>query len=97
MKAYELLFFISPSIDDEVRLAMMKRIDDTIITQGGVVDNVDEWGKRKLAFEVDGLTEGNYTLIDFHTEPAAIAELDRVLHISDDVVRYMIVRRDDRS
>lgn len=97
MKAYELLFFINPSIDDESRLAIMKRIDDTITSQGGVIDNVDEWGKRKLAFEVDGLTEGDYTLIDFHTEPAAVAELDRVLHISDYVVRYMIVRRDDRS
>lgn len=97
MKAYELLFFISPSIDDENRAAVMKRIDNAIVTNGGNVDNVDEWGKRKLAFEVEGLTEGDYTLIDFHTEPTAIAELDRVLHISDDVVRYMIVRRDDRS
>lgn len=97
MKAYELLFFISPSIDDENRAAVMKRIDNAIVTNGGIVDNVDEWGKRKLAFEVERLTEGDYTLIDFHTEPTAIAELDRVLHISDDVVRYMIVRRDDRS
>jgi len=97
MKAYELLFFISPSIDDESRAAVMKRIDMTITENGGVVDGVEEWGKRKLAFEVEGLTEGDYTLINFHTEPAAIAELDRVLHISDDVVRYMIVRRDDRS
>lgn len=97
MKAYELLFFISPSIADENRAAVMKRIDTTISGNGGIVDDVDEWGKRKLAFEVDGLTEGDYTLINFHTEPTAIAELDRVLHISDDVVRYMIVRRDDRS
>ena len=46
--------------------------------------------------ETNGLTEGDYTLIDFQTEPEAIAELDRVLHIMDAVVRYMIVRRDDR-
>ena len=97
MKAYELLFFIDPAIDEESRLAVLKRIDTTITSQGGQVDNVDEWGKRKLAFEVDGLTEGDYTLIDFHIEPAAVAELDRVLHIMDNVVRYMIVRRDDRS
>ncbi|NTU88496.1 MAG: 30S ribosomal protein S6 [Actinobacteria bacterium] len=97
MKAYELLFFINPSSDDETRLAVMKRIDDAIIGNGGVVDNIDSWGKRKLAFEIDKLTDGDYTLIDFHTEPASIAELDRVLHILDNVVRYMIVRRDDRS
>jgi len=97
MKAYELLFFIDPATDEETHLAVLKRIDTTIAAQGGVVDNVDEWGKRKLAFEIDGLVEGDYTLIDFHIEPAALAELDRVLRISDNVVRYMIVRRDDRS
>ena len=97
MKAYELLFFVDAAIDEEARLAVFKRIDTTITNEGGTVDNVDEWGKRKLAFEVDGLTEGDYTLIDFHIDPTAVAELDRVLRIMDGVVRYMIVRRDDRS
>lgn len=97
MKAYELLFFVDPTIDEETRAATMKRIDVTITDNGGVVDNVDEWGKRKLAFEVDKLTEGDYTLIDFHTEPAMITELDRVLRIMDAVKRFMIVRRDDRE
>ena len=96
MKAYELLFFVAPTIDEETRLAAMKRIDNTIVEQGGKIDNVEEWGKKKLAYEINGLTDGDYTLIDFQTEPAAIAELDRVLHIMDAVERYMIVRRDDR-
>lgn len=97
MKAYELLFFVSPSLDEEVRLGVMKRIDATITGQGGIIDNVDEWGKRKLAYEIEKLTEGDYTLIDFHIEPNAIAELDRVLRITDDVIRHVIVRRDDRE
>ena len=97
MKAYELLFFVNPSIDEETRLATEKRIDNAITEQGGKVINVEEWGKRKLAYEINGLAEGDYTLIDFETEPAAIAELDRVLHIMDAVVRYMITRRDDRA
>lgn len=96
MKAYELLFFVDPSIDEETRIATMKRIDTTISSQGGKVDNVEEWGKKKLAYEINKLTDGDYTLIDFQAEPEAIAELDRVLHIMDAVVRYMIVRRDDR-
>ena len=96
MKAYELLFFVNPSIDEETRLAAMKRIDNTIVEQGGKIDNVEEWGKKKLAYEINGLTDGDYTLIDFQTEPAAIAELDRVLHIMDAVERYMIGRRADR-
>ena len=97
MKAYELLFFVNPSIDDETRLAANKRIDNTITEQGGKIINVEEWGKKKLAFEIDGMTDGDYTLIDFQTEPEAIAELDRVLRIMDAVVRFMIVRRDDRD
>ena len=75
----------------------MKRIETTITDAQGVVDNVDNWGKRKLAYEINGLSDGDYTLIDFHTDPQSIAELDRVLRINDAVVRHMIVARTDRD
>lgn len=97
MKAYELLFFVDPSIDEETRLAAEKCIDTTITSQGGKVSNVEEWGKRKLAYEINDLTDGDYTLINFHADPTQIAELDRVLRITDAVVRHMIVRRDDQE
>ena len=97
MKAYELLFFVAPSIDEETRVATMKRIETTIVDSKGIIDNVEDWGKRKLAFEVDGMTDGDYTLIDFHANPDDIAELDRVLRITDAVVRHMVVRRHDRA
>ncbi len=97
MKAYELLFFVDPSIDEETRAAVMKRIDTTIAEGKGTVDNVDNWGKRKLAYEINGLTDGDYTLIDFHADPADVAELDRVLRITDAVERHMIVKRTDRD
>lgn len=97
MKAYELLFFVAPSIDEESRAAVMKRIETTIIEGQGTVDNVNVWGKRKLAYEINGLTDGDYTLIDFHANPANVAELDRILRINDAVVRHMIVKRTDRD
>ena len=97
MKAYELLFFVAPTISDETRLAVMKRIEATIAEGEGKIDNVEDWGKRKLAYEINGLTEGDYTLIDFYADPANIAELDRVLRINDAVVRHMIVARTDRD
>ena len=97
MKAYELLFFVAPSIDEDSRAAVMKRIETTIADGKGTVDNVDNWGKRKLAYEINGLSDGDYTLIDFHTDPQSIAELDRVLRINDAVVRHMIVARTDRD
>jgi small subunit ribosomal protein S6 len=97
MKAYELLFFTDPALDEESRLALMKRIDTLITGNGGVVDSVDEWGKRKLAYEIENLADGNYTLIDFHIAPEAIAEVDRVLRITGTIVRYMITCRPDRA
>ena len=86
MKAYELLFFVAPTISDEDRVAVMKRIETTIAEGAGKVDNVDEWGKRKLAYEINGLTDGDYTLVNFHADPQNVAELDRVLRINDAVV-----------
>ena len=97
MKAYELLFIVDPSIDEETRLATSKRIDTAITEQGGTIDNVEEWGKKKLAYEISGLQDGDYTLIDFHADPTSIEELDRVLRIMDSVVRFMITRREDRD
>jgi small subunit ribosomal protein S6 len=97
MKAYELLFFVNPAIEEDAREATLKRIDTTITNQGGVIDNVDSWGKRKLAFEVDKLTDGDYTLIEFHAEPTSIAELDRVLRITDAVVRFIVVNREEET
>ncbi|MDR0514612.1 MAG: 30S ribosomal protein S6 [Coriobacteriaceae bacterium] len=97
MKAYELLFFVAPSIDEDSRAATMKRIEDTIAEGKGAIDNIEDWGKRKLAYEIKGLTDGDYILVDFHADPENIAELDRVLRITDAVVRHMIVRRFDRE
>ena len=97
MKAYELLFFVDPTITDEARAGVMKRIEVALTENGGAVDNVDNWGKRKLAYEIDKLTEGDYTLVNFHADPTQIAELDRVLRINDAVKRHMIVRRPENE
>ncbi|MBQ9067787.1 MAG: 30S ribosomal protein S6 [Eggerthellaceae bacterium] len=97
MKAYELLYFVAPTADEEERAAVSTRIESTLAAADGVVDNVEEWGKRKLAYEVDGLAEGDYILVDFHADPSHIAELDRVLRITDAVKRHIIVCRQDRD
>ena len=97
MKAYELLYFVAPTLDEEARAAVEARIEGVITGAQGQVDSVDDWGKRKLAYEINNLSEGDYTLIDFHANPDHIAELDRVLRINDNVERHMIVRRNDRD
>jgi small subunit ribosomal protein S6 len=97
MKAYELLFFVNPAIDEESRLAANKRVENVITADGGVIDKADNWGKRKLAYEIKGLTDGDYTLVDFHADPAHIAEIDRIMRITDAIERHMIVCREDRD
>ena len=97
MKAYELLYFVAPTADEETRLAAKKRIEAAIAEANGAVDEVEDWGKRKLAYEINGLTDGDYTLVNFHADPAGIAELDRVLRITGVVERHMVVRRADRD
>ena len=97
MKAYELLYFVAPTTDEEARAGVIERVRGVIADSEGTLDNVDEWGKRKLAYEINGLTDADYTLIDFHSTPESIAELDRVLRINDAVMRHMIVARTDRD
>jgi small subunit ribosomal protein S6 len=95
MKAYELMLVTDPSLDEEAQAALLERVGGVITADGGVVDSTDPWGRRRLAFEVGGLADADYTVVSFHTGAANVAELDRVLHITDPVVRFMIVRRDD--
>jgi small subunit ribosomal protein S6 len=95
VKAYEVMLLIDPSLDEEALTAVVEKATGVITSQGGAVDSSENWGKRRLAYEVGKLTDGDYTVVQFHAEPAAVAELDRVLHITDPVARYMIVRRDD--
>ena len=97
MKAYELMLLIDPSLEDEARADVIGKTEGLIAAQQGAVDKVDSWGKRKLAFEIGKLTDGDYVVIDFHAEPDVIAEIDRVLRITDPVIRFMLVRREDRD
>lgn len=93
MKAYELLYILDPAANDEVRAGVNARINTAIVEEGGVIDSVDDWGKRKLAYEIDHMAEGVYILVNFHADPTQIQELDRVLRINDAVKRHMITNR----
>lgn len=97
MKAYELLLLLNPTLDEDARAAVIEKVNGLITAGGGAVDSADTWGKRKLAFEIGKLTEGDYELVEFHAAPDSIAELDRVLRITDPVVRFMLIHREDKE
>ena len=90
MKAYELLFFVNPSLDDEARAGVMKRIDSTIVENGGAVESVEDWGKRKLAYEIEDETEGYYVLYNFESTPDYPVEIERRLNINENVLRSLV-------
>ena len=97
MNQYEVMYVIDAALEDSARIELIDRFSDLVKKNGGEIDRVDEWGKRKLAYEINGLTDGDYTLVNFHADPQNVAELDRVLRINDAVVRHMIVKREDRD
>ncbi|MCL2871299.1 MAG: 30S ribosomal protein S6 [Coriobacteriia bacterium] len=96
MRTYELLLILNPTLNDEDRATTLERIGNLVRENGSEPDTVEEWGKRKLAYEINKLNDGDYVLYEFKAEPANVAEIDRVLGITDAVVRFIIVRRDDK-
>src|SRR5690606_11746248 len=85
---------LEPGLADDAMEAVLNRITGAITGQGGEVTHLDRWGKRRLAYEIGGHTEGYYVLIKFQGNPAAAIELDRILRITDPVMRHLIVREE---
>jgi len=96
VKAYEALIILDPTLSEEDRAAVIKRITDLVTDGGSTLDTIDEWGKRKLAYEINKQSEGDYLLVEFHADPSAIDEIDRVLSIVDSVVRFIIAKHDEK-
>lgn len=92
MRPYEVVIIFDAGLEDEVIGTVLGRVADTIRSQGGNPGKVERWGRRRFAYEVDHRQEGYYVLQEMTAEPAAVAELDRVLFLADEVVRHKIIR-----
>ena len=89
---YEVLYILNPNLTEEETQAIVEKFK-TLIEQNGTVDEMEEWGKRKLAYEINYLTEGYYVLVKFTSGPELPAELDRILGITDGVIRSLVTLR----
>lgn len=92
---YEAVYILDPSLGDEQVQPILAKYRGVIETNGGVVESAEVWERRRLAYEIKGRTEGIYVVMLFSSKPAVEAELRRIFQISEDQIRYMIVRRDD--
>ncbi len=95
MKKYEVLFIIDSALEDEKKDAVVEMAKETISTDGEV-EKVDVWGNKKLAYTIQKKNEGYYVLITFKAGKDLPKELDRKLRISDEVLRYLIVNKEEK-
>jgi small subunit ribosomal protein S6 len=95
MKAYELLYIIRPDLDEEATTALVDRLGGLVTSNGGDNLTVEKWGKRRLAYEIQDYKEGQYILMNFEGEGRTSQEIERVMKISDDVIRFLTVKKED--
>ncbi len=94
MDKYELAVVLKPSLDDEARNAEMTKIQELITRFNGNIEKVDDWGKRRLAYEIQKGNEGYYVFLTFEAPRTTPAEIESRVRIMENVLRYLIVRKE---
>ena len=94
MNKYELAVVVNAKIEDEERAAVIEKVQAYITRFGGTVSDVDEWGKKRLAYEIQKMREGYYYFIHFESDSSVPAELESRLRIMDNVMIYLCVREE---
>lgn len=96
MRLYEVLYIVSPEVDEEGIAALVGKVNGTIETLGGKVDGgiqTEPWGRRRLAYPIRNFEEGFYVLCHFSLEPPKLGDLERTLKLTDGILRYLLTRR----
>ena len=96
MRHYELMVILDPDLEEKTIAPSLDAFLGVIRSDGGTVEKVDVWGRRRLAYEIDHKVEGIYAVLDVTAEPAAVKELDRQLNLNESVLRTKVLRPDER-
>lgn len=96
MNKYELAVVVSAKIEDEERAAVVDKCKALIERFGGTITNVDDWGKKRLAYEIQKMKEGFYYFIQFEAKSSAPAEIESRIRIMDNVLRYLVVKNETK-
>jgi small subunit ribosomal protein S6 len=91
------MLILPPEADESVVSGALDRITRVVSESGGAVGKVDRWGRRRLAFEVERQNEGYYVVVEFTAEPGVITELERSLHLADEILRFKVVVRGEAA
>ena len=94
VRHYELMVIFDPTLDERTIAPSLDTLLNVVREEGGKVDKVDVWGKRRLAYEIKKNSEGIYAVVDVNCEPATVQELDRLLTLNESVLRTKVLRAD---
>lgn len=94
MSKYESIFIVNSDLEEEAIKSTVEKIK-TLVEGSAALDSIDEWGKRKLAYEVNKKNEGYFTLIEFTSDPEFPKELERIYRITDEVIKYLIIKKEE--
>ncbi|HZA16825.1 MAG TPA: 30S ribosomal protein S6 [Pseudonocardiaceae bacterium] len=94
MRHYEMMVILDPQLDERTVAPSLEQFLGVVRTQGGSVDKVEIWGKRRLSFEINKRTEGIYAVVNISCTPDTVAELDRQLSLSETILRTKVLRRE---
>ena len=95
MNKYELCVVISAKIEDDARAEVLEKVKGLVERAGGTISDIDEWGKKKLAYEIQKMSEGYYYFIHFEAEPTAPRDIEDRIRIVDDVLRFLCVSQEE--
>ncbi len=94
MRKYEIMYIIQPAIEEEAKKALIERFDGILTENGAEIIESKEWGKRRLAYEINDLREGYYQLVTLNAEENALDEFKRLANINENIIRHMAIRLD---
>lgn len=94
MNKYELVLVVNAKVEDEVRTAVVEKAKEYVTRFGGQISEVEEWGKKKLAYEIQKMREGFYYFIQFEADAECPAEVEKHVRIMDNVLRYLVVKKE---
>jgi small subunit ribosomal protein S6 len=95
-REYEGVFILDNSLEDTDIDGALSRLENLISSRGGTVSSTDKWGRRRLAYEIKGKTDGFYAVVNFELTPSEVKDLDHQLRLDEDFIRFMIISKEER-
>ncbi|SFD15403.1 SSU ribosomal protein S6P [Bacillus sp. 491mf] len=95
MKKYEIMYIIRPNMEEEAQKALVERFAGVLTENGAEIINTKDWGKRRLAYEINDLREGFYMILNVNSNSEAVKEFDRLAKINENIIRHIVVKEEE--